>query len=74
MQVSSIITEFNLDESINKIDHHPYITIIGQRFSGKSVLINELVYHLDEKFKYKHIFCFSHTAKLNCCFPWGHPP
>ena len=44
MQVSSIITEFNLDESINKIDHHPYITIIGQRFSGKSVLINELVY------------------------------
>ena len=70
MQVSSIITEFNLDESINKIDHHPYITIIGQRFSGKSVLINELVYHLDKKFKYKHIFCFSHTAKLNCCFPW----
>ena len=51
-------------ESILELTHHPYITIIGQRHSGKGVLINELVYYLDKKFKYENIFCFSQTAKM----------
>lgn len=58
------LEEFNMEESIMEISHHPYITIIGQRHSGKGVLINELVYHLDRRFKYDNIFCFSQTAKM----------
>ena len=64
------IDTFNMQESIEEITHHPYITMIGQRFSGKSVLINGLVFHLDKKFKYKYIFCFSQTAKMATAFPW----
>lgn len=58
------LDEFNMEESIMEISHHPYITIIGQRHSGKGVLINELVYYLDKRFKYDNIFCFSQTAKM----------
>jgi len=58
------LNEFKIDESIMEISHHPYITIIGQRHSGKGVLINELCYWLDKKFKYDNIFCFSQTAKM----------
>ena len=67
---SKKIDTFDMEKSIGEITHHPYITLIGQRFSGKSVLINELVYWLDKKFKYKHIFCFSQTAKMSEAFPW----
>ena len=56
--------------AMKEINHHPYITLIGQRFSGKSILINDLVFHLDKKFKYKYIFCFSQTAKMTNAFPW----
>lgn len=55
---------FLIDESVMEISHHPYITIIGQRHSGKGVLINELCYWLDKKFKYDNVFCFSQTAKM----------
>lgn len=64
------LDEFKIDESIMEISHHPYITIIGQRHSGKGVLINELVYWLDRRFKYEHIFCFSQTSKMTGAFPF----
>jgi len=64
------VEEFSFEDSMEELSHHPYITIIGQRFSGKSVLIAELVYWLDKKFKYDNIFCFSQTAKMSACFPW----
>lgn len=62
------VEEFSFENSMEELTHHPYITIIGQRFSGKSVLIAELVYHLDKKFKYDNIFCFSQTAKMSGSF------
>jgi hypothetical protein len=65
---SNVLDEFIMEDSIMELTHHPYITIIGQRHSGKGVLINELVYHLDKKFKYDNIFCFSMTAKMTGAF------
>ena len=47
---------FDMEEGINKLTHHPFILTIGQRHSGKNILLNELIYCLDKKFKYENIF------------------
>ncbi len=62
---------FDMKEGINKLTHHPFILTIGQRHSGKNILLNELIYHLDRKFKYENIFLFSATGKMNYKETWS---
>ena len=58
------LESFDMEEGIKKLTHHPFILTIGQRHSGKNIMMNELIYHLDRKFKYEHIFLFSATGKI----------
>ena len=55
---------------MENLNHAPYILCQGARFSGKTHGINELVFWLDQKFKYKNCFCISNTAKMNDAFPF----
>jgi len=69
-RVESRLPDYNWDKSMEKLNHAPYIVMIGARFSGKSHGIPELVFNLDKKFKYKNCFCISNTAKMNDAFPF----
>lgn len=62
---------FKMEEGIGNLTHHPFILTIGQRHSGKNIMMNELIYHLDKKFKYDNIFLFSATGKMNYKDTWG---
>lgn len=65
------LATFNMEEGINNLSHHPFILTIGQRHSGKNILLNELIYHLDRKFKYEHVFLFSATGLMNYKSTWS---
>jgi len=65
------LESFDMEEGIKKLTHHPFILTIGQRHSGKNIMMNELIYHLDRKFKYEHIFLFSATGKMNYKETWN---
>jgi len=65
------LATFNMEEGIDNLSHHPFILTIGQRHSGKNILLNELIYHLDRKFKYEHVFLFSATGRMNYKSTWS---
>ncbi len=65
------LKQFNMAEGIQALTHHPMCLLIGQRHSGKNILMNELIFELDRKFKYEHIFLFSATGKMNYKETWG---
>jgi len=62
---------FNMKDGISALTHHPSILLIGQRHSGKNILLNELIYELDSKFKYEYIFLFSATGLMNYKEAWS---
>ena len=45
------LKQFDLHKGVQSLTHHPSILLIGQRHSGKNILMNELIYELDNKFK-----------------------
>ena len=61
----SNLAQFNMSKGIQSLTHHPMCLLIGQRHSGKNILMNELIFELDRKFKYDHIFLFSATGAMN---------
>lgn len=65
--------QFDMPGAVAALEHSPMVTIIGQRTSGKMVIMNELIFHLDKKFKYEEIMIFSQTAKMNGDFPFAKP-
>lgn len=62
-QHKDMLSEFTFD--FQDMEHLPSIIVSGRRHAGKNVFINELVYHLDQRFKFERIFCFSQTASFN---------
>jgi hypothetical protein len=60
-----------MEEGIQSLNHHPMCLLIGQRHSGKNILMNELIFELDRKFKYTHIFLFSATGSMNYKETWS---
>ena len=67
----SQLRTFNMKEGISALDHHGCFLLIGQRHSGKNILLNELIFELDSKFKYENIFLFSATGKMNYKETWS---
>jgi len=65
------LAQFNMSKGIQSLTHHPMCLLIGQRHSGKNILMNELIYELDRKFKYDHIFLFSATGAMNYKETWS---
>ena len=70
-QHSKELKQFNMAEGVQALTHHPMVLLIGQRHSGKNILMNELIYELDKKFKYDHIFLFSATGAMNYKETWS---
>jgi len=68
---SKDLNQFNMNKGIQSLTHHPMCLLIGQRHSGKNILMNELIFELDRKFKYDHIFLFSATGKMNYKETWS---
>ncbi len=68
---SNGLKQFNMKEGIQSLTHHPMCLLIGQRHSGKNILMNELIFELDNKFKYEHIFLFSATGRMNYKDTWN---
>jgi len=54
---------FNYDMIFKEIDYCPSVVLGGERGSGKNILLNDVVFHLDKKLKFKNIFAFSSTDK-----------
>jgi len=69
-RVEGRLDKFCFENCMENLNHAPYILCQGARFSGKTHGINELVFWLDKKFKYKNCFCISNTAKMNKAFPF----
>lgn len=63
------IQEFDWAQ-LDDMDHNPSIILSGQRHSGKNVLMQELIYRLDRKFKYQRIFAFSMTDHITNGLPF----
>ena len=63
-----MLPQFTFD--LEGLDHHPAIIISGKRHSGKNIIMNELILHLDKKFRYKRMFAFSQTATFAKSFPF----
>ncbi len=71
MKKSQDLEQFDMGKGIQSLSHHPMVLLIGQRHSGKNILMNELIFELDRKFKYDHIFLFSATGKMNYKETWS---
>lgn len=61
---------FNWSMVWNEIDYCPSIVVGGERGSGKNILLNDIVYNLDKKLKFKDIFAFSSTDKYKGSLPF----
>ena len=69
-QIHAMLSNFNVEEGLQEINHAPYIVLIAPRHSGKSVAISSIARALDKKWKYTNCWCFSQTAKMTNAFPF----